>query len=90
MVSYSGEPTACDSCGRPMADERFFADAALTARGNAWGILCAVCIQVEGVRPGWGHAQFYERIECDDRNSAVGSHNWRCVAGGPPRGNPSA
>lgn len=85
-ASYSGDPAPCDGCGRPLADERFFADAMLPARGHAWGLLCAVCTQVEGVRPGWGRAQFYERIDIEAEHGVSRTHHWRCVAGGPPRG----
>mgnify|MGYP006873488799 CR=1 FL=1 len=85
-VSYSGDPVACDSCGRPLAGERFFTDAALTARGHAWGILCEVCTLVDGVRPGWGRAQLYERVDSAGGSRESGTHHWRCVVGGPPRG----
>jgi len=67
-------------------DEHFFADVVLPAQGHGWGILCIVCTQVDGVRPGWGRAQFYKRVETE--HGVSGTHHWQCVAGDTLRGVP--
>jgi len=60
-LDYFGDPGPCDVCGRPLGDETFFCDAELPAHGGRWGVLCKTCTLCEGVRPGWGRAQFFER-----------------------------
>lgn len=85
---YIGDPGVCDVCGRPLDDEMFFCDAELTAHGGRWGVLCKVCTDVEGIRPGWGHAQFYERQESETvegiSTAVPAQYRWRCIAGKPP------
>jgi len=83
-ATHSGEPAPCDGCGRPLMDEHFFADVVMPAKGHGWGILRNVWAQVDGVRPGWGRAQFYKRVETE--HGVSGTQQWQCVAGGPPRG----
>lgn len=75
-AAYSGDPEACDFCGRPLFDEQFFADAELPGRNGAWGILRNVCTTSHGIRPGWGRAQFYSRD--------TASSSWTCIAGAAP------
>lgn len=85
---FYGNPGACDVCGRPLGEEPFFCDAELPALGGRWGLLCRSCTDVEGVQPGWGIAQFYERLESGSAKptDAVDSIKspWRCIAGLPP------
>ncbi len=87
-MDYIGDPGVCDVCGRPFDDEMFFCDAELPAHGGRWGVLCRVCADVEGIRPGWGRAQFYERQESETvqgtATAAPAQLRWRCVAGKPP------
>jgi len=50
-------------------------------------MLCRSCTVAEGVRPGWGRAQFYERQAAVSLSaSAPVQPLWRCVAGQPPAG----
>jgi hypothetical protein len=80
---HFGDPGPCDLCGRPLHDERLYCDAQLPAHGNQWATLCHVCAVTEGIRPGWGQAQFYEQVPQSGADQATGIR-WRCVAGGPP------
>lgn len=87
-LDYIGDPGACDVCGRPLADEVFFCDAELPAHGGQWGVLCRICTVGEGIRAGWGNAQFYERQEPEPVQGAATAApavlRWRCVVGNPP------
>lgn len=89
-LTYFGDPGDCDVCGRQLRDETFFCDAQLPAHGGQWGVLCEVCTHVEGIRPGWGQAQFYERATPDCPKASAPEEPdkdvWRCVAGKPPTG----
>jgi len=86
-LAYQGDPGSCDVCGRPLGDEPFFCEAALLAHGGQWGVLCRSCTVTEGIRPGWGRAQFYERqAAVSPSASAPVQPLWRCVAGQPPAG----
>lgn len=86
-LAYQGDPGSCDVCGRPLDDEAFFCEAALPAHGGRWGVLCGPCTVAEGIRPGWGRAQFYERqAAVSSSGSAPNQLLWRCVAGQPPAG----
>ena len=81
-VESYGDPGACDVCGRPLHAESFYCDAELPARGGGiWGVLCKNCTQSEGIRAGWGRAQFYERCVDPEQPQLL---RWRCVAGRPP------
>ena len=80
-VESYGDPGACDVCGRPLRTEAFYCDAELPARGGIWGVLCKTCTQSEGIRAGWGRAQFYERCVDPEQPQEL---RWRCVAGRPP------
>jgi hypothetical protein len=80
-VESYGDPGACDVCGRPLCTESFYCDAELPARGGIWGVLCKTCTQSEGIRAGWGRAQFYERCVDPEEPQVL---RWRCVAGRPP------
>ncbi len=83
-LEWVGEPGECDACGRPLKTETFFCDTELPARGGQWGLLCRTCTVVEGIRPGWGRAQFYEKQRAKGTLGAGGQEAvWRCVAGGP-------
>ena len=79
-VESYGDPGACDVCGRPLCTEAFYCDAELPARGGIWGVLCKTCTQSEGIRAGWGRAQFYERCVDPEEPQEL---RWRCVAGCP-------
>lgn len=87
-LDFIGEPGDCDVCGRPLGGETFFSDAELAAHGGRWGVLCRTCTVTEGVRPGWGRAQFYERQPISTADAAppfrADRFRWRCVAGKPP------
>lgn len=89
-LDYFGDPGACDVCGRPLGDETFFCDAELPAHGGRWGVLCRICTVGDGIRPGWGRAQFFERRESVSTKSTDPEESiqwlWRCVAGRPPAG----
>lgn len=82
-----GDPGDCDLCGRPLRGELFFCDAELPAQGGRWGMLCKPCTHSEDVQPGWGRAQFYERLG-GSLAAQTGAEreqlHWRCVAGKPP------
>ena len=86
-LDFVGDPGPCDVCGRPLINEQFFCDAELPAQGGRWGMLCKPCTDGDGVQPGWGRAQFYERLEgsvagkSDARRAQL---HWRCVGGQPP------
>ena len=86
-LDFVGDPGACDLCGRPLIDEQFFCDAELPAQGDRWGMLCKPCTASEDVQPGWGRAQFYERLG-GSLAAQTGAEreqlHWRCVAGKPP------
>ena len=51
-------------------------------------MLCKSCTDSEGVQPGWGSAQFYERLDGSVAGQTAGDGyeqlHWRCVAGKPP------
>lgn len=81
QVESYGDPSACDVCGRPLHAESFYCDAELPARAGTWGVLCKTCTQSEGIRAGWGRAQFYERRVDPEQLQVL---RWRCVAGRPP------
>ena len=85
---YLGDPGDCDVCGRPLRDEGVICDAQLPAHGGRWGVLCKTCTVTEGIRAGWGRAQFYERETTSSGGAKVPSKpaevQWRCVAGRPP------
>ena len=86
-LDFVGDPGPCDVCGRPLINERFFCDAELPAQGGRWGVLCRLCANGEGVQPGWGRAQFYERLAgsvADETDSRRAQLHWRCVGGQPP------
>ena len=84
-LDFFGDPGACDVCGRPLGDETFFCDAELPAHGGRWGVLCRTCTVGECIRPGWGRAQFFERLEAVQSMPAEPAlQRWRCVAGHPP------
>lgn len=87
-MDYIGDPGVCDICGRPLDEEMFFCDAELTADGGRWGVLCRVCTDGEGIRPVWGHAQFYGRQESETVKGTAAAvpakFRWRCVSGKPP------
>ena len=88
-LDFVGDPGACDLCSRPLIDEQFFCDAELPAQGGRWGMLCKSCTDSEGMQPGWGSAQFYERLDGSVTGHATGGDGreqlqWRCVAGMPP------
>ncbi len=80
-VEIYGDPGACDLCSRPLRTESFYCDAELPAREGLWGVLCKTCTQCEGIRAGWGRAQFYERFVDPEQPQVL---SWRCVAGRPP------
>ena len=80
-VDFYGDPGDCEVCGRPLRTEAFYCDAELPARGGLWGVLCKTCTQGEGIRAGWGRAQFYERFVDPAQPELL---SWRCVAGRPP------
>lgn len=86
-LDYFGDPGPCEVCGRPLTEELFFCDAELPGHGGRWGVLCRICTDSEGVRPGWGRAQFYERRESPLANTSDRAEparlQWRCVAGQP-------
>lgn len=85
---FVGDPGDCDLCGRPLGRELCFCDAELPAQGGRWGMLCKSCTDSEGVQPGWGSAQFYERLDGSVTGHATGDGReqlqWRCKAGKPP------
>ena len=84
---FVGDPGDCDLCGRPLRGELFFCDAELPAQGGCWGMLCKPCTDSEDVQPGWGRAQFYERLGGSLASQAGVEReqlHWRCVAGKPP------
>ena len=84
---FVGDPGDCDLCGRPLRGELFFCDAELPAQGGRWGMLCKPCTDSEDVQPGWGRAQFYERLGGSLASQAGVEReqlHWRCVAGKPP------
>ena len=86
-LDFVGDPGACDLCGRQLIDEQFFCDAELPAQGGRWGMLCKPCTDSEYVQPGWGRAQFYERLGGSLASQAGVEReqlHWRCVAGKPP------
>ncbi len=86
-LNLVGDPGACDLCGRPLIDEHFFCDAELPAQGGRWGVLCKPCTDGEGLQPGWGRAQFYERLEgslAGQKGTEQTQLHWRCVRGQPP------
>lgn len=85
-TEYLGTPDFCDCCGRPFEDEYFFADALVPAHQNAAGFLCWTCTQVEGVRPGWGRAQFYRWVVEEIKPVSQKRGRWLCIAGAPPCG----
>ena len=81
------DPGDCDLCGRPLRGELFFCDAELPAQGGRWGMLCKPCTDNEDVQPGWGRAQFYERLGGSlavQTGAEREQLHWRCVAGKPP------
>ena len=81
------DPGDCDLCGRPLRGELFFCDAELPAQDGRWGMLCKPCTDSEDVQPGWGRAQFYERLRGSLASQAGVEReqlHWRCVAGKPP------
>ena len=51
-------------------------------------MLCKSCTDSEGVQPGWGSAQFYQRLDGSVAGQTAGDGyeqlHWRCVAGKPP------
>lgn len=47
-------------------------------------MVCKTCTDTEGIRPGWGRAQFYERCETGKTGRPEDTPRWRCVAGHPP------
>ena len=85
---FVGDPGDCDLCGSPLGGELFFCDAELPAQGGRWGMLCKSCTDSEGVQPGWGSAQFYQRLDGSVAGQTAGDGyeqlHWRCVAGKPP------
>lgn len=86
-LDYVGDPGPCDVCGRPLINEQFFCDAELPAQGGRWGVLCKPCTDGEGAQPGWGRAQFYERLEgsvAGKTGAGRAQLHWRCVGGRPP------
>ena len=87
-LDFVGDPGPCDVCGRPLINEQFFCDAELPAQGGRWGMLCKSCTDSEGVRPAWGSAQFYERLDgsVTGQSTCDGCEQlqWRCVAGKSP------
>lgn len=83
-IEYFGDPGACDVCGRLLASETFFCDAQLSAQQDRWGMVCKTCTDAEGIRAGWGRAQFYERCETGKTGRPEDTPRWRCVAGHPP------
>lgn len=66
-----------------MKDERFFADALLPANNDSAGFLCWTCTQIEGIRPGWGRAQFYRWVLDELKPASPALGRWLCFAGGP-------
>jgi hypothetical protein len=86
-LDFVGDPGPCDVCGRPLIHEQFFCDAELPAQGGRWGMLCKPCTDGDGVQPGWGRAQFYERLR-GSLAAQTGAEreqlHWCCVAGKPP------
>ena len=86
-LDFAGDPGACDLCGRPLGGELFFCDTELPAQGGRWGMLCKPCTDSEDVQPGWGRAQFYERLGGSLASQAGVEREQlhrRCVAGKPP------
>ncbi len=85
---FVGDPGDCDLCGSPLGGELFFCDAELPAQGGRWGMLCKSCTDSEGVRPAWGSAQIYERLDgsVTGQSTCDGCEQlqWRCVAGKSP------
>lgn len=81
-----GDPGNCDVCGRPLGDEVFVCDAELPAHDGRWGMLCKTCTMIEGIRPGWGRALFYEGEPSLSSGATVPSNPadvpWRCLTGG--------